>query len=301
MKKTTQLKKMLLEKKTLVVPVAYDTLSAMLIEKAGFKAIQVSGFGLAASYLGKPDVGLLTQTEMITLTKNIANAVDIPVMGDGDTGFGNAINAIRATREFEDTGCAGMNIEDQVFPKKCGHMEGKQIISLEEMVLKIEAVCDARRDPDFVINARTDAISVVGLDEAIKRGKAYAKAGADLIFVEAPKTKEEIKRVVSEIDAPVSINLFDGVKGGKTPLMSIEELRELGVARVSIPVGTVFAVVRGVSNYLEALAKEGIIPDRYDLVIPFEEFKELVGLPKIKELERRYLPKEIYQERYKER
>lgn len=300
MKKTTQLKKMLLERKALVVPGAYDALSAMLIEKTGFKAIQVSGFGLAASYLGKPDVGLLTQTEMVNLTRNIANAVDIPVMGDGDTGFGNAINVIRTVREFEVAGCAGMNIEDQVFPKKCGHMEGKQIIPLEEMILKIEAACDARTDHDFVINARTDAISVVGIDEAIKRGKAYAKAGADLIFVEAPKTKEEIKRIINEIGAPVSINLFDGVKGGKTPLMSIEELRELGVARVSIPVGTAFAVVRGVSNYLEALAKEGIIPDRYDLVITFDEWKELVGLPKIKELEKKYLPKEVFEERYRE-
>lgn len=300
MKKTIQLKKMLLEKRALVMPGAYDALSAMLIEKAGFKALQVSGFGLAASYLGKPDVGLLTQTEMVTLTKNIVNAVDIPVMADGDTGFGNAINVIRTVLEFENAGCVGMNLEDQVFPKKCGHMEGKQLVTLEEMVLKIEAACDARRDPDFVINARTDAISVVGIDEAIKRGKAYAKAGADLIFVEAPKTKEEIKRIVNEIDAPVSINLFDGVKGGKTPLMGIEELRELGVARVSIPVGTAFAVVRGVGNYLEALAKEGIIPGRYDLVITFDEWKELVGLPKIKELEKRYIPKEVFEEGYKQ-
>ncbi len=299
MKKTTQLKKMLLERNALVAPGAYDALSAMLIERAGFKVIQVSGFGLAASYLGKPDVGLLTMSEMVTLTRNIVNAVDIPVMGDGDTGFGNAINVIRTVKEFEGAGCAGMNLEDQIFPKKCGHMEGKQIIPLEEMVLKIEAACDAKKDPDFVINARTDAISVVGFDEAIKRGKAYAKAGADLIFVEAPQTREEIRTIVREIDAPVSINLFDGIKGGKTPLMSIEELRELGVARVSIPVGTAFAAVKGVGSYLEALAREGILPGRYEFVIKFEEWKELVGLPEIKELEKKYLPREIFDERYR--
>jgi len=298
MEKTSLLKKMIMERKALIVPGAYDALSAKLIERTGFKAIQVSGFGLAACYLGKPDVGLLTQTEMVNFTKNIVNAVDIPVMGDADTGFGNAINAMRAVQEFEQAGCAGLNIEDQVFPKRCGHMEGKQIVPQEEMVKKIEAACDARKDKDFVINARTDAIAISGIDDAIKRGKAYADAGADLIFVEAPQSKEQIKRIAEEVGAPISINLFDSIKGGKTPLMTYAELRELGVARVSVPVGSIFAAVKGVQSYLEAV-KDEIAPGRYDLVCKFDEFKELVGLPEMKELEKRFLPKEIYTEKYK--
>jgi methylisocitrate lyase len=297
MKKTTLLKKMIMERKALVVPGAYDALSAKLIERAGFKAIQVSGFGLAACYLGKPDIGLLTQTEMVNFTKNIVNAVSIPVMGDGDTGFGNAINVMRTVQEFEQAGCAGLNLEDQVFPKKCGHMEGKQIIPKAEMVKKIEAACEARKDKDFVINARTDAIAIAGIDEAIERGKAYADAGADLIFVEAPESKEQIRQIAEEVGAPISINLFDSIKGGKTPLMTYAELRELGVARVSVPVGSIFAAVKGLQNYLDAIKTE-IAPGRYDLVCKFEEFKELVGLPEIKELEKRFLPREIYKEKY---
>jgi methylisocitrate lyase len=299
MRKTTKLKKMLEEKNGLVMPGAHDCISAKLIERAGFKALQVSGFGLAASCLGKPDVGLLTMTEMVNFTRNIANAVSIPVMGDGDTGFGNAINVLRTVQEFEQAGCAGINLEDQVFPKRCGHMEGKQLISKEEMVKKIQAGCDSRKDPDFVINARTDAIAVAGIEEAIERGKAYADAGADLIFIEAPQTKEEIRRVVEEIDAPISINLFDAVKGGKTPLMTLKELRNLGVARISIPTGPAFASVKGIESYLEVIKKE-IAPGRYDLVCTFDHFKELVGLPGIKELEKKYLPKEVFEVKYKQ-
>ncbi len=293
MKKSTLLKKMILERKGLVVPGAHDCISAKLIEKAGFKALQVSGFGLSATYLGKPDVGLLTFTEVLWFTKNIVDAVDIPVMADGDTGYGNALNARRTIEEFIKIGAAGMNIEDQVFPKRCGHLEGKQIIPMEEMVLKIEAIKEVRDrlDPDFVINARTDAIAVAGIDEAIKRGNAYAKAGADLIFVEAPRSVEEIRRAVKEIDAPVSINLFDAVKGGKTPLVAIEELRDMGVARISIPVGPLFASVKGLMNYLDAIKGDKLAEGRFDLVIDFDEFKKLVGFPEYRELERKYLPK----------
>ncbi len=293
MKKSTLLKKMIYERKGLVVPGAYDCVSAKLIERAGFKALQVSGFGLAACYLGKPDVGLLTFTEMLNFTKNIVDAVDIPVMADGDTGFGNALNAMRTTEEFIKAGCAGMNIEDQVFPKRCGHLEGKQIIPMEEMVLKIEACVEVKKklDPDFVINARTDAIAVAGIDEAIKRGNAYAKAGADLIFVEAPRTKEEIERAVKEIDAPVSINLFDAVKGGKTPLVAIEWLREIGVARISIPVGPLFAAIKGLQNYLDAIKGDRLAEGRTDLVCDFDWFKEFIGFTEYRKLEKKFLPK----------
>ncbi|MBC7238532.1 MAG: isocitrate lyase/PEP mutase family protein, partial [Chloroflexi bacterium] len=219
MKKSTLLRKLLLERKALVVPGAHDVISAKLIEKHGFKALQVSGFGLSASLLGLPDMGFLSFFEVLTLTRNIVNAVNIPVMADADTGYGNAINAMRVTEEFIKIGAAGMNIEDQVFPKRCGHLEGKEIIPIEEMVLKIKACAKVRDklDPDFVINARTDAIALGGIEEAIKRGNAYAEAGADIIFVEAPRNIEEVERVAKEIKAPISINLFDLAGGGKTP------------------------------------------------------------------------------------
>lgn len=294
MKKSTLLKNMIAERKALVCPGAHDVISAKLIERAGFKACQVSGFGLSASYLGLPDMAFLSFSEALNFSKNIIDAVEVPVMVDADTGFGNAINAMRVTEEFIKIGAAGMNIEDQVFPKRCGHLEGKQIIPMEEMVLKIKACIEVKKklDPDFVINARTDAIAVSGVDEAIRRGNAYADAGADLIFIEAPRTKEDIKRLTREIQAPISINLFDAVSGGKTPLISIDELREMGVARISIPVGPLFAAIRGMINYLDVI-KDGIAEGRDDLVVPFAEFKELIGFNKYRDLEKKYLPEFI--------
>lgn len=294
MKKSTLLKNMIMEKKALVCPGAHDVMSAKLIERAGFKACQVSGFGLSATYLGLPDMAFLSFAEALNFSKNIIDAVDIPVMVDADTGFGNAVNAMRVTEEFIKIGAAGMNIEDQVFPKRCGHLEGKQIIPMDEMVLKIKACIEVKKklDPDFVINARTDAIAVSGVEEAIKRGNAYAEAGADLIFIEAPRTREDIIRLVKEIKAPISINLFDAVSGGKTPLIDIDELKEMGVARVSIPVGPLFAAVKGMMNYLDVI-KDGIAEGRNDLVVPFAEFKELVGFNKYRELEKKFLPEYI--------
>ena len=294
MKKSTLLKNMIMEKKALVCPGAHDVMSAKLIERAGFKACQVSGFGLSATYLGLPDMAFLSFAEALNFSKNIIDAVNIPVMVDADTGFGNAVNAMRVTEEFIKIGAAGMNIEDQVFPKRCGHLEGKQIIPMEEMVLKIKACIKVKKtlDPDFVINARTDAIAVSGVEEAIKRGNAYAEAGADLIFVEAPRTREDIMRLVKEIQAPISINLFDAVSGGKTPLIDIDELKEMGVARVSIPVGPLFAAIKGMMNYFDVI-KDGIAEGRNDLVVPFAEFKELVGFNKYRELEKKFLPEYI--------
>jgi len=298
MRKTTLLRSMLEAREPLVMCGAYDALSAILIERAGFKAIQCSGFGIAASLVGKPDVGLLSYGEMLEQTRRVIHSVDVPVMADGDTGFGTAVNVVRTVREFEAIGAAGINLEDQIFPKRCGHLEGKEIIPLDEMIGKIQAAVDMREDPDFIINARTDAIAVSGIDEAIRRGNAYVNAGADLIFVEAPQNREQIRRVVKEINAPISVNLFDAVKGGKTPVLSIPELKELGVARVSIPVGVVFAAVRGMENFLEVIARQGVAPDRRDLVVDFDHWKEVVGFLEVKELEQKYLPKQVLQSKY---
>lgn len=295
MKKSTQLKRYINERSALVCPGAHDAISAKLAEGFGFKALQVSGFGLSASYLGLPDMAFIGLSDVLHFTKNVADAVSVPVMADADTGYGNAVNAMYVTEQFIGAGLAGMNIEDQVFPKRCGHLEGKQTIPMEEMALKIRACRSAadRLDPDFVINARTDAIATSGIEEAIIRGNAYAEAGADLIFVEAPRTIEQIELAVREISAPVSVNLMDAVAAGKTPLVPIERLREIGVGRVSIPVGLLFAAVRGMTDYLKAISGDRIAEGRTDLVCDFADFKKLVGFDRFRELEREFLPKFI--------
>ena len=292
MKKSTVLRGLLQKRQALPVPGAHDVISAKLIEKTGFKAVQVSGFGLAATYLGLPDMAFISFTEVLNFTRNIVDAVSIPVMADADTGYGNSINAMRVTEQFIKAGTAGMNLEDQVFPKRCGHIEGKTVVSLEEMVLKIKACAQVRDslDPDFILNARTDAIAVSGVDEAIRRGNAYIEAGADMIFVEAPRTVEEIEKAVKGINGLVSINLFDNIEGGKTPLLTVEELAAMGVARISIPVGSTFAAARGVLNYLEAIKGGKLAPERKDLVFSFDEFKDLVGVPAFREQEKQFLP-----------
>lgn len=288
MKKTTQLKQLLLAPEVLVVPGSYDALSARIIEKAGFLATQATGYGIAASVLGKPDIGLLSFGEMLDQTRNIAQAVQIPVMADGDTGFGNAVNVYHTVQRFEQAGCAGINLEDQVFPKRCGHMDGKQVISLAEMVGKIKAATAARVDEDFVINARTDAVAVYGVDEAIRRGNAYAAAGADLIFAEAPRDKESVARLIREIKAPVSINMVDG---GKTPPLSIDELQALGAARVSVPVSCLFLAAKAMQEGMRALYLEHKIPamTKPESILTFAEFTELVDLPFYKQLEAEYV------------
>jgi len=285
MKKTTQLKNLLKGPEILVMPGVYDALSAKIAQKCGVKAVQVSGFGLAASYLGLPDVAILTKTQMVDLTRNICSAIDIPVMADGDTGFGNAINLYYAVKEFEAAGAAGINLEDQVFPKRCGHMVGKQIVPFSEAVKKIEAAVAAKTDPDFIINARTDAIAVAGVDEAIRRGNAFAKAGADLIFVEAPTNPDDIKRVIQSIEAPVSINMLYG--GGKTPPVPLKTLQEWGARRVSVPVASLFSVAKMLEKTFTAILQdEGakLAEESYK----FDEFTALVGLPEIKDLEKRF-------------
>lgn len=290
--KTTKLKKLIMDKKILIMPGAYDVLSAKIIEKVGYQAVQCTGYGIAASLLGKPDVGILSMSEMLYQTRNICSAVEIPVIADGDTGFGNAVNVYHTVQAFEAAGAAGINIEDQKFPKRCGHMDGKEVISIEEMVMKIKAACDAKRDVDFVINARTDAIAIYGVEEAARRGNAYAEAGADLIFVEAPNSLGDIKYVIKNIKAPVSINMTDG---GKTPIATIKQLQEWGAARVSIPVTAVFAAAKAVENAMKIILDEGVSPtvNHPETVYTFKEFTDLVGLPKIIEMGEKYSSKEV--------
>ncbi len=274
MRKTTRLKTLIEDPELLVMPGCYDALSAMLIEDAGFDAVQVSGFGLAASHLGLPDIGILGFREMLDRTRVIANCVTIPVMADGDTGFGDAATTWHVVREFEAAGAAGINLEDQVSPKRCGHFTGKSVIAMEEMMGKLRAAVDARTDPDFVINARTDALQTLGVDEAIRRGNAYAEVGATLIFVDGIETRDEVKRVITEINAPVSINM---VEGGRTPMFTFAELQELGAARVSCPVTTILSAMKGVQDALAALKASGAPDSNAELLAGFGEIKERLG------------------------
>jgi methylisocitrate lyase len=285
MKKTSLLKKLIIDKEILVMPGAHDALSAKIIEMAGFKAVTLGGYAASAASLAKPDVSILSLTEYVNIARNIVQAVDLPVFVDGDTGHGNVTNVQRTVRVFENAGVAGFFIEDQVFPKRCGHMEGKQIIPTEEMVAKIKAAVDTRVDPDLVIMARTDAIATDGFEEAIERGNRYAEAGADLIFVEAPTSREEMLRINREIKAPTKAIQ---IEGGKTPLLTVKELEDLGFNVVVYPNVTVYATAWALRGLWEGLKKNGSTKHWLDKIIPFNEFNTLVGLDKVRELESYY-------------
>jgi carboxyvinyl-carboxyphosphonate phosphorylmutase len=285
MKKTTQFKQLITAPEILILPGAHDALSAKIVERAGFKAVTMGGYPASAALLGKPDVNLLTMTEMVNHARNMAEAVDIPLFVDGDTGHGNVTNVIRTVREFEKAGVAGLFIEDQVSPKRCGHMEGKQVIPADEMIAKIKAATDARQDPDLMIMARTDARAVYGLDEAIDRGNRCREAGADIIFVEAPVDESELRRIASELDAPTLANV---VEGGKTPAFSAREFEEMGFAVVAFPLSTIYASARAVTELMAELFQQGTTLGYADRMTVFNDFNKLVGLEEVRETERRY-------------
>jgi len=302
MKKSAVLRKAIMERRAVVVPGCYDAFSAKVIESCGFEAIQISGFGLAGSLLAKPDVGLVQMKDILDITWNIAEAVNIPVMADIDTGGGNAVNAAYITERLIKMGVAGMNIEDQVFPKRCGHMVGKEVISAEEMVGKIRA-CAAVRDKldkDFVINARTDCFASMGLEEAIRRCKLYAEAGADLVFIDAIKTRADIEAAVKAVPVPLSVNLMDAVSGVKTELIPIPELAKMGVGRVSIPVASIMVVHKALRDFFTALKQSptGTLPGQTQWLTSFKEYTDFVGLPEYQAMEKEYLPAAKVQEKY---
>ena len=283
----------------LVVPGCHDALSARIVESAGFEAVQVSGFGLAGSLLAKPDVGLVDMKDVLDITGHIVRALRIPVMADIDTGGGNAINAAAILERLIEMGAAGVNIEDQVFPKRCGHMEGKQVIPAGEMAGKVRAMADARErlGRDIVINARTDSYAVLGLEEAIRRANLYLDSGADLAFLDGIGTRADIERAVRGIHGLLSVNLMDAVTGVKTELIPIPELAAMGVARVSIPVASIMVMHKALKDFFEALhaSPTGILAGETDRITSFKEYTAFVGLPEYRALEREYLPaKENY-------
>ncbi len=302
MKNTTVLKQAILERRAVVLPGCHDALSAKVIDECGFEATQVSGFGLAGSYMAQPDVGLMQMKDVLDLTSMIVHAVKIPVMADADTGGGNAINAAWVTERLIEMGAAGMNLEDQEFPKRCGHMAGKEVISAEEMAGKIRACAQVRDrlDQDFVINARTDCFAAMGLDEAVRRCNLYLKAGADLVFIDAIRTRTDIAKAIAAIDGPLSVNLMDAVSGVKTELVPIPELAQMGVGRVSIPVASVMVAYQSLKRFFTALKNSptGTLPGQLDWVGSFEEFTAFIGLKKYRQLENEFLPKQRFEKKY---
>jgi 2,3-dimethylmalate lyase len=270
-----------------VAPGAYDALSARLVEQAGFGVVYMTGFGTTASLLGRPDVGLLGGAEMVDNARRIVAAVDVPVIADADTGYGNAINVVRTVQSYEQAGVAGVHLEDQVMPKKCGHMSGKAVIGADEMVGKIRAAVAARHDPDFLVIARTDAAAVEGLDAALDRARAYADAGADLLFVEAPTSEDDIARVAREL-AGVAPLVFNWAEGGRTPPLPLDRIAELGFALVLFPIGTLLAATAGIRSLLAALKADGTPAAALPGVPSFDEFTDLIGLPEIRSLEERF-------------
>jgi 2,3-dimethylmalate lyase len=284
-----RLRELLAGPEPVVAPGAYDALSARLVEQAGFGVAYMTGFGTTASLIGRPDVGLLGGAEMVDNARRIVAAVDVPVIADADTGYGNAINVVRTVQSYEQAGVAGLHLEDQVMPKKCGHMSGKAVIPADEMAGKIRAAVAARRDPDLVLIARTDAAAVEGLDAAIDRARAYADAGADLLFVEAPTSEDDIARVAREL-AGVAPLVFNWAEGGRTPPIPLHRIAEMGFALVLFPIGTLLAATAGIRALLAALKADGTPAAALPGVPTFDEFTDLIGLPEIASLEQRFAP-----------
>ncbi len=281
-----RLRELLGSGQTILAPGAFDPLAARCVEEAGFDAVYMTGFGTAAALLGRPDVGLVTMTEMVGNATRIAACVDIPVIADADTGYGNAINVIRTVGAYEAAGVAGIHIEDQVAPKKCGHMDGKLVIGADEMTQKIRAAADARTDPDFVIIARTDAVAVEGLNSAIDRAGQYRAAGADMLFVEAVRTDEEAVTVAEAF--PGVPLLFNWAEGGKTPPIGLDRLRELGYRVVIFPISTLLAATGAMRSILAEIAAAGTPAAALPGLPTFDEFVDFIGLPEVRAAERRY-------------
>ena len=284
MKKTMGLRELIRSPEILVAPGAYDAFSAKLIEAAGFDAVYMTGFGTAAGIFGLPDIGLLTMTEMVENARRIADSVDVPVIADADTGYGNHLNVIRTVEEYEKAGVAGIQIEDQVSPKRCGHMEGQKVVPIPDMVAKLRAAIEARRNEETMIIARTDAISATGFDEAIKRGNIYRDAGADLLFIEAPRTQEQLEKIPKLIDGPVLVNIAP-----KTPFMHVKKYEAFGYAMAIYPAITLTAAYGSIKDKLKALKDHGMTEDDGHGNVPFEELVEFLGLSKYRNLEARVL------------
>ena len=283
---TARLRALISRPGCLVAPGVADALAARLVALEGFEAVYMTGFGTSLTRLGAPDIGLLTATEMVDNASRIADASGLPVIADADTGYGNPINMRRTIRDYEKAGVAAVHIEDQVWPKRCGHLAGKRVIPTQEMVAKIKAACDVRTDGDFMIITRTDAIAVEGLEAALERGERYREAGADMLFIEAPVGRAEVERV-SKHFAGVPL-LYNMAASGKTPDLAADELGRLGFKLAIYPNWIILAAIPAMRGLLRELKAKGSIADVRSKVATFKEFTEIAGLPEIQQLEERY-------------
>jgi methylisocitrate lyase len=279
------LKSMLKSKKPLVIPGVYDALGAKIAQKVGFDAMFQTGYGTSATLFGMPDYGFIGATETVDNARRICRAVSVPVIVDSDTGYGNALSVWKLVEELESAGASGIFLEDQKWPKRCGHMQGKEVVSQEEYTEKLSAAIDARKSKDFIIVARTDARATKGLDEAIERGKQNKKTGADAVFVEAPRTLDEMKKIGKEINAPLVANM---IEGGATPLSSAESLSKMGFNIILYPLSVLYANTFATMNILTELKKSGNTSKYKQKVVNFDQFNDLVELPKFRKMEKKY-------------
>ena len=279
------LRSLIAKKNGLVVPGAYDGISARLVERAGFPVVYMTGYGTSASRLGLPDLGFAGLAEMADHARNMAAAVTVPLVADADTGYGNALSVRRTVQAYEAAGVAGLHIEDQVAPKRCGHLSGHQVIPRGEFAGKIRAAAEARTDPDFLIIARTDAISAVDFDEALRRGEAALKAGADMLFIEAPRDEAQVERVAKAFEAPL---LYNYAPGGRSPLLPFARLRALRYAIILLPVDTLLVGVRAIADFLGEVKKRDDVTSLADRYMPFAEFNQLIGAMAMMEAADRY-------------
>jgi 2,3-dimethylmalate lyase len=276
LRRTTRLRDLIAAPDILVMPGVHDALGTRLAEAAGFSAITAGGYGATATLLGRPDSSQLSLTELSEMYSRLCDATALPLLADADTGFGNVTNVVRAVKLYEKAGVAGLFIEDQVFPKRCGHMAGKAVVSRADWLAKIKAALDARVDPDLIIMARTDALAVHGIEEAIERVQLACETGADLLFVEAPTDVGEMRRICAEIPGPC---LANNIETGLSPLLSADELQEIGYAVVVFPVAATYAVAYALRELFATIRRTGSTAEFLPRLVAFGEFNELVGLP----------------------
>jgi len=285
-----RLRELLAADAPVIAPGVYDGLTALLVQQAGFGCAYLSGASVSFARLGRPDIGLTTMTEIANTVSNIRERIDIPLIVDADTGFGNALNVQRTIRLFERMGASGIQLEDQTLPKRCGHLDGKELVSIDEMAGKIHAAQDARADDDTVIIARTDAIAVVGIDEALQRGVAYIEAGADVLFVESPLDDEQLARVGTELGQRIPL-LANMVEGGKTPLHSAAELGQLGFKLVIFPGAMLRTLTRAAAEYLAVLHRDGTTAGIMEKMFDFKRVNKLIGTDEMLAIGRKYTSK----------
>ena len=280
-----KLRNMIKSKKPLVIPGVYDAIGAKIAEKVGFDAMFQTGYGTSATLFGMPDYGFIGATETIDNARRISNAVSVPVIVDSDTGYGNALSVWKLVKDLESAGAAGIFLEDQKWPKRCGHMQGKEVIAQEEYTEKLGAAIDARENKDFIIVARTDSRATEGLETAIERGLQNKKTGADAVFIEAPRSLEEMKKIGKEIKAPLVANM---IEGGATPMNSAQTLNKIGFNIILYPLSVLFANTFATMNILQELKNTGTTAKYKQKVVNFDQFNNLVELDKFKKMETKY-------------